>query len=182
MKTRCEGRVSRHGGHVGDDILSAHGSAETLRDEGQQLRRKIRAARVGIAPERENTATASVVVVKVGNHRRHRQSGAVCRRAIPGGGDEDLMIRADSPQCGVRPIHHAIVWNDPLPVERAEAVEDWRCALAMLIGDWCRPGRIAGKAIVHNALAVPVSVSVRMKEDLLFAGWGIGELLPTSLQ
>ena len=92
------------------------------------------------------------------------------------------MIRADSPQFRVRPVHHAVVWDDPLPVERAEAVEDWRCALAMLIGDWRRSGLIAGKAIMHDALAVPVSGSMRMKEDLLFDGWGIDELLPTSLQ
>ena len=160
VKTRCEGRVSRHGRHVGDDILGAHGFVEALREEGQQLRRKIRPACVGIAPEREDTATASVVVVKVGNHRRHRQSGTVCRRVVAGGGDEDLMIRADSPQFGIRLIHHAVVWDDPLPVERAEAVEDWRCALAMLIGDWCGSDLIAGKAIVHNALAVPVSGSL----------------------
>ncbi|MBA3882280.1 MAG: hypothetical protein H0X73_06065 [Chthoniobacterales bacterium] len=68
LKARGEGRVRGRRGYVGDEILGAHGAAQALREAGQQLRRKIRAARAGIAPQREDAAAErTFVVVKIGN-------------------------------------------------------------------------------------------------------------------
>ena len=171
LKSLRKRRMGRHGGDIGEHVFCGDLSSVPLRENRKKIWLDIGRAGFAIAPQREDAAAAAMIMMKIRN--QCSEGRAPVPRSVSGHLERSNKRGGPMrfPQLRIRLIDQSIVWNDPLPIERAKSIAHWSDARALIVRNGLRPWLKAGKALFNHSLTVLVPwfslAKMRMEKNFL---------------